>query len=117
MSTSGLVYELRIPLATNENRPYAVGALAGATIGLGLETPEIDMSAMRDKMKSRRSGDGGTGGSGMRGGGGRGGGGMRDGGGRSRPEMPEPLNVWTKVTLASENLTNLENENQKTAGK
>jgi hypothetical protein len=93
-----LRYELRIPLKKTEGYPFAVGALAGAEIGIGLETPEMDREAIRPRM-----GGGKGGGMGGRGGGrgGMGGGmGGRGGMGGSRPQMPEPLNVWTKVTLA-----------------
>jgi hypothetical protein len=94
-----LRYELRIPLEKTEGYPFAVGALAGAEIGVGLETPEIDREAMRSRMGGGKGpGMGGHGGMGGRGGmgGGMGGRGM----GGSRPQMPEPLNVWAKVTLA-----------------
>ena len=73
----------------------------GDVIGVGLETPEIDREAMRQQMGARggRRGGGGRGGrSGMgRAGGGRGGMG-RAGGGQQRPD---PLKLWTTVTLAA----------------
>ncbi len=95
-SNGALVYELRVPLAGMVDHPYAIGAKPGSVIGVGLETPKIDVSAMRDEMKGRGRGGGGRPGGGMRGGG-RPGGGMRE----MRPEMPEPLNVWGKIRLAS----------------
>lgn len=93
-STRWLVYELKIPLIPTEEHPYAIGTKAGDSIGIGLEAPEIDMSAMRDRL------GGGMGGGGrMPGEGGRGGMGMR-GGGR---QMPRELKVWAVVQLASPN--------------
>lgn len=113
------VYELKIPLALSEEHPYAIGVTAGELIGIGLETPEIDRDAMRQRRgRGGFSGGGGRGG-GMRGGGGRGGGmgGGRGGGGRGqRPGMPKPLKIWAKLQLAdaeipkSEDTSRLEDE-------
>ena len=96
----GLVYELKVPLAITTEHPYAIGTRPGDVIGVGLETAEMDMSAMRDKMGGRGMGGGmgGRPGGGMGGGRGGGMGGGPMGGGR--PEMPEPLKVWAKVQLA-----------------
>lgn len=96
-----LRYELKIPLEKTEAFPFAVGALAGSEIGIGLETPEID----REMMRSRMGGGMGPGGGGRGGMGGPGGMGGKPGGGRGgmgggHPKMPEPLNVWAKVRLA-----------------
>lgn len=91
-----VVYELKIPLLAKEGQPLAVGAKPGATIGVGFETSKPDLSKMR------RGGQGGMPGGGMgrpRMGGGFGG---RGGGGFGmRPNMPEPLKIWTTVQLAS----------------
>lgn len=72
-----LVYELKIPLIPTEEYPYAIKTKAGDSMGIGLEAPKTDMSAMRDRM----------------------GGGMR-GGGR---QMPSELKVLAVVQLASPN--------------
>ena len=106
-SDGALVYELKIPLAGMVDHPHAIGAEPGSVIGVRLETPKIDMSAMRDQMKGRGRGGGGMPGGGMRGGG-MPGGDMRG----VHPEMPESLNVWAKIHLASiqESSGNVEDE-------
>jgi uncharacterized membrane protein YgcG len=93
-----MIYELKIPLKPKDNSPYAVFANAGDVISLGLETGEMS--------REGRGGDppvggGMPGGSGRRGG--MGGGGKRGGGhgGRMGEAMPEPINLWTKVSLAT----------------
>ena len=92
-SSGMLVYELKVPLLHSEQHPYAVGAKAGDSIGIGLETPKIDRKAIRKAM-SGKTGE-------RMPGGGRGGGvGMR--GGR-RPQMPNGLKIWAAVQLASDN--------------
>ena len=87
------VYELKIPLGSSPDSPYAVNISPGKSVGIGFETGEIDLTAMR----SQRAG------SGMRGGGMRGGG-RRPGGmpgvGQGR-QMPEPFRYWIRVTLDS----------------
>jgi len=93
LSTDGrFVYELKIPLGPSLDNPYAVNTSPGKTVGIGFETGEIDLAAMR----SQRAG------SGMRGGGMRGG--RRPGGmpgvGQGR-QMPEPFRYWIRVTLDS----------------
>jgi len=80
------VYELRIPLSSSEEYPYAVGVKSGDMIGVGFLSPKLQMQ----KPRGMRGG-------GMPGMGGRGG--MRAGGmGR---QMPQQLKIWTKVQLAS----------------
>ncbi len=94
-----LVYELRVPLQHSEQHPYAVGAEAGDSIGVGLEIPKMDMNALRKRVGGRRPGGIGMPGGGRPGGmGGRGG--MEMPGGRS-PQTPKGLKVWAKVQLAS----------------
>ena len=92
-----MVYELRVPFATN---PHGIGADAKLTIGLGFETPELDMAALRQRMGGR---GGGMPGGGM-GGGMRGGrmGGMRGMRGVRGGRRPEPFQLWIKVRRASE---------------
>jgi len=93
-SSGMLVYELKVPLIQSEHHPYAIGAEAGSSVGIGLETTKIE----RPDMSSGMSGEGGRGGptGGMRGG--AGGRGMP--GGR-RPQMRNPLKIWAVVQLAS----------------
>jgi hypothetical protein len=101
-STGVLVYELRVPLVKSDSQPYAIGARTNAMIGVGLETPEFDRSAMRSQMGGG-GGRGGRGGFGGRGGGmgGRGGYGGRGGMGGGRGfEATKPLKVWNVVQLA-----------------
>jgi hypothetical protein len=107
-STGVLVYEMRVPLVKSDSQPYAIGARANAMIGVGLETPAFDRSAMRPQMgggggEGGRGGSGGRGGFGGRGGGmgGRGGYGGRGGMGGGRGfEATKPLKVWNVVQLA-----------------
>lgn len=102
-----LVYELQVPLAKADALSLGIGTTPGKVFGLGLETPEMDMAAMRQQMGGRKGG-------GMRGGGidgmngmgseGRGGGMRGSGMGGMRGRMmgaPEPFQLWTKVKLAS----------------
>jgi hypothetical protein len=91
-----LIYEIRIPLQGQDQQLLAIGAAPGSTIGVGLETPEIDRNAMR------RSGMGGGRASGMsEGGTPRGGQGRMGRGGGGRPDIPEPLQAWGTLRLAS----------------
>lgn len=94
-SSGTLVYELKVPLSQNEQYPYAVGAKAGSSIGIRLETPKLTRSSMRGGMAGGMPGGGGRGGMG----GMPGSGGMRGGG--MRPQMPGPLKVKAIVQLAS----------------
>jgi hypothetical protein len=83
-----LDYELKVPLTSSSDRPYALGVEPGRTIGIGIET---------GKMPQRASGESRGGGFG----GGRGGRGGRGGGGQDRDvQPPKPVKVWTLVTLA-----------------
>jgi hypothetical protein len=108
-----LVYELRIPLPASEGQPYTVHAAPGATIGLGVETNQLERPGGRGEEGERGRGGGGRpggGGGGM--GGGMGGGGMMGGGGGhgmgggsrggGREGMSElkPIKQWTIVHLA-----------------
>jgi len=94
-----LVYELKVPLQQGEQLPYAIGTRPGSAVGIGLEIPKFDLSAMRQRMGGRGPGGmelppgGGMGGIG----GGRGDMGM---GGR-RPQMPNGLNIWVSLQLAA----------------
>jgi len=98
-----VVYELKVPLQVDDGHPYAIGARPGATIGIGLETPEVE--------KPESAGDAGMPGKGGRppGGGGMGGGGMgggppMGGGGHGRPggfEPAKPIKAWATVRLAA----------------
>jgi len=92
-----LRYELKVPLARNDDHPYAIGTLPGKTIGIGIETPKVD------RPSSGGGGYGGGGYGGGRGGGMRGhGGGMRGGGGGERGfQQPKPLNAWGTVALSA----------------
>jgi len=96
-SSGMLVYELKIPLIQSEQYPYAIGAEAGSSVGIGLETSKMERSDMKRQMSGGRGGAGTSGG--MRGGaGGRG----MSGGGR-RSQMRKPLKIWAVVQLASNN--------------
>jgi len=95
-SSGMLVYELKVPLIQSEQHPYAIGAEAGSSVGIGLETSKMERQDVRREMSAGRFGGGPTGG--MRGG--AGGRGMP--GGR-RPQMRNPLKIWAVVQLASSN--------------
>lgn len=91
IAAGSFVYELKVPLASSEEYPYAIGVKAGDVLGVGFLSPKLDMPRP----------------SGMRGGGRMpGGGGMPPGGGGMggfgmRPMMPRELKIWAKVQLAS----------------
>ncbi|MGB3860827.1 MAG: hypothetical protein WA915_02000 [Candidatus Aminicenantaceae bacterium] len=106
--TGLLVYELKMPLQSSDEHPYAVGANAGDAIGIGLEIPEIDKDEMKSAMQERMGGAGGPPGGGGEGGMGGMGGGMGRRGGQ-RPKMPNGLDVWASLNLAlnqNQELTN-----------
>ena len=90
-----LVYELKVPLVSSEEHPFAVGVEPGSVIGVGFLSP---------KMQMRRPG-GTRGGGGMPGGGGGmppgGGMGGRGGMGGMSRMIPQDLKIWAKVQLAS----------------
>jgi hypothetical protein len=93
-----MVLEFVVPVANAGSFGYGVGAFPGSIIGLGLETPEIDRDKLKEQMRGGGMGGGRGGMGGGKGGGGRGG--MRPSGGQ-RPEMPDPIEVWAKVQLAT----------------
>ncbi|MDX1390425.1 MAG: hypothetical protein R3344_14645, partial [Acidobacteriota bacterium] len=47
-SSGELVYELKVPLRSSEDHPYAVGAAPGDVVRLTLETPDIDVDSLSD---------------------------------------------------------------------
>jgi hypothetical protein len=108
-SEGSAVYELRVPLRTSSDHPYAVGAAVGSDVKLALETGKFQSENRRGGVSEggrEGGGEGGGRGGGWRGGGGgRGrGGGWRGGeGGRRSPsgERPEPLDFSAVVHLAS----------------
>ena len=101
-----LVYELKIPIVQRDQTHYGVFSKRGK-IGVGFETTKIDFRKMGGpRGKSGGQIGGGTGPSGGRNDGmGPPGGGMGGPGGKGRdfkkPEI-KPLELWTKIYLASE---------------
>lgn len=98
-SSGKLVYELKIPLMSRSDRPYAINVRPGSSFGIGIETsPRRDMgqSPRRKTGGMRRPPGGGNPGMG-----GRGGMGQMPGGGR--PGMPKNLKLWLSVSLSQEN--------------
>ncbi|MCP4545720.1 MAG: hypothetical protein GY835_04525 [bacterium] len=92
-----LYYELRLPFASLGDTAYALAAAPGDLVGVGFETEAMDPPAVGSEQSRPDRGMGGGRGGGM--GGGRGGG---KGGGRSEmPSMPEPIDFWGKIQLAS----------------
>jgi hypothetical protein len=86
-SDGSSMYELKIPLVSSKDRPYAVGAAPGTTVRIEIQT-EKEVAAERDgggmgEGRYPGGGEGGGGGGGGFGGGRRGGGGRggRSGGG------------------------------------
>lgn len=101
-----LFYEIKVPLTTGAETPYAVNAEPGSTIGVGLQTPKAEQGIGRpssDRSGAGRGGRGigGQGRGGFGGGGGRGGfGGGREEAGRGRINQAKPIDEWIAVTLA-----------------
>jgi hypothetical protein len=89
-----LVVELAVPLAFAEGAPFAVGARAGSTIGVGVENPQLDREALRAQMQARGGSE-----QMRRGGQGRGRA-MRGGQGAERV-LPQPVEVWVRAQLQS----------------
>ncbi|MBT4485278.1 MAG: hypothetical protein HOC71_16550 [Candidatus Latescibacteria bacterium] len=100
-----IIYELKVPLVSDDRRRYAIGATgSGQMIGIGFETGRMDMGKLNEMREERRreSDDlqrerdrvGGLGRT-------------RSGSNRTnrmRPAgrmTPDPFELWSKVTLAS----------------
>ncbi len=123
-----LVYELQIPLVKDDTHPYAIGALPGGNLGIGVEAASFPGRSPGRNWRNGggpggggggggEGGEGGEGGGGDRGGwqqnvyqqrgggwGGGGGGGRRGGmrgGSEGQRPTAEPLSAWIKVRLAS----------------
>ena len=96
VSRDTLIYEAKVPLVDYGPQPFAIGAQAGSTISICLETMAKEMM---DQEQTRSSGPG-------RRGGGYGGGRRSRGGSEGRRPgaevNPEPFSAWAKVFLASE---------------
>jgi len=96
-----IVYEIKVPLQTNNERPFAINAQEGAEIGIGIEVPKMTLTMNRPAGGMGGVGMGGRGGSiGGRGGGmigGTPGGGMPD----LRGNMQKNMKIWAAVQLAS----------------
>jgi hypothetical protein len=102
MEQGTLQYELKVPLAKSADHPYAIGAVAGKPIGVGLEAGKSEQHSFGIGAPG---GFGGGGGMGGRGGGmgGRGGGGSgRSGGGNRQgsPDSAKTIKGWGIVTIA-----------------
>jgi hypothetical protein len=110
--TGRFVYELKVPLTTDNGRfPYAVEIDTSRVISVGFETPESGrVSEIGPKPGTGSSaGSGGSGGGGGRGsrgrGGSQGGGGQESQTEQAVPGMgafsgPDPVNLWIKLRLA-----------------
>ena len=91
------VYELKIPLSSSDELPFAVGVEPGDVIGVGFLSPKMRMQRPSGMRGGGRM-PGGGGGMPPGGGGGMGGRGSMGGMGRL---MPQELKIWAKVQLAS----------------
>lgn len=92
----GLFYELKIPLARNEDHPFGIGVRPDKPLGIGIETPRVERAPTIGGMTgSTRSGGrgGGTGSSGV----------PTSAAGMASRVSPEQLKVWVKVELAEPN--------------
>lgn len=98
-----LIYEIKVPLSSSEEHPYAVGAKVGDTIGFGFESPKLEMGRPAGMRGGGMPGGGRGGGppGGIGGGPPAGMGGM-PGGGKGF-QMPEKLKIWAAAKLASPN--------------
>ena len=92
-----LVLEFKVPVTNDGEYGYGIGALPGDVIGLGVETPTLDLEDMREHRRSSADGPGGD----AWGGDDRGGAGGGFSPGGPRPPMPDPIKVWTRVRLAA----------------
>jgi hypothetical protein len=104
-----LIYKLKFPLVKKDEFPYAVGInseeiATSKVIGVGFETPKINRGEMRKNMGGEEPPGMPPGGTPPEGSGMLPSSGERPAAGERMPHggMPEPLNLWTKVTLASE---------------
>lgn len=103
-----LFIELKIPLHSDFDRPYALEAKAGQPFSLGFEMGELDREKIRERMMNGGGPRGGMPPGGMPPGGGSGGfgGGMRGGRPGGTPpgmqDMPKPFKVWLLVKLATD---------------
>lgn len=81
VETGQLVVEVAVPLRE-------IGVRPGQTVGVGIETPEVDRNALRRQVQAQMAA--------------RGGGGLDAGmrGGAGRPGLPRPVKVWVRTTLA-----------------
>jgi len=102
VSEGEVFYELKVPLATSADHPYAINTSVGKTIGIGFETPKMEQSSGEAPRGGGGGGYGGRGG-GMGGHGGMHGGGMHGGGGSQGggSQPPKPLKVWATVSLSN----------------
>jgi hypothetical protein len=97
-----MIYELKIPLKSTSQYPYAISANPGSSISVGLEAGKFNREGMGQRMHMRGGMPGGEGGMSprrMR---------SREGetsdslspGGRERGKIPQPIDIWAKVSLA-----------------
>ncbi len=100
-SNENLVYELRVPLKSGTDQPYAIGSDTGKAIGIGFEVAETDRGSMQrgaggEEGRPRGGRGGGGGGGGRRG--------RSSGGEGASPESGsgshETFNLWIHAALA-----------------
>jgi hypothetical protein len=102
-----VVYELKVPFRRDDEHRYAIGSDGKSRIGIGFETPEIEMDGRMTAKGGERAGGGRRGGGppegGAPSGGGPRGGGMGGGGGLGGPGggMPDHIGIWGKIILAA----------------
>lgn len=99
MEGERLTYEMRIPLSYSTEHSFAIATTPGAKIGIGLETPKFSFDGHGGGGMHGGFGGGMKGGD-MSGGGmgGHGDHGMRG----QRPDMGDPLKLWSEVQLATD---------------
>lgn len=106
-TSDAIVYELKIPLASSSEHPIAVGTEPGQRIGIGFESPRLEVKQKHPKRHEgrRQAGEKGELGGGDEGGEAGEGGEIGEAGGRGRSEFGGPaetqegLKVWAFVSL------------------
>lgn len=98
-SSDVLIYEMKVALRNSPDNIYAIGvSKSNPGIGVGFETTEMDFSKMKPKREDNGKRDPGEMEPGNRGPGNRGPGNFPKG---MQQQMPEQLNYWMKVDLAT----------------
>jgi hypothetical protein len=104
VGSGGFIYELKVPLRRTEVHPYAIGASPNAVLRVTVDTPQINVAAMREQSDAGRASDP-TGRGGMGGYGGDDRTGMNDelspgSGATVRADLPPSVRFKAKIRLS-----------------